>query len=198
VLLIDHRDSFVHTLGDYFRQAGAEVHTLRAGFDQALLDAHAPALVVLSPGPGRPADFDCSGTLAALLARQLPVFGVCLGLQAMTEYFGGELGRLHIPVHGKGSAVRLGESALFEGLPREFSVGRYHSLFARADRLPGCLRVTAHTGDGCIMALEHRELPLYGVQFHPESILSAAGGHGLRLVENALALAVGRPARRSS
>jgi anthranilate synthase len=196
VLLIDHRDSFVHTLGDYFRQAGAQVRTLRSGFDHRLLDDCAPALVVLSPGPGRPADFDCAGTLDALLARRLPVFGVCLGLQAMAEYFGGELGRLDVPVHGKASAIHLGESALFAGLPRELSVGRYHSLFARADRLPSCLRATARAADGCVMALEHRELPVYGVQFHPESILSAAGRHGLTLVRNALELAVARPAGR--
>ena len=107
ILLIDHQDSFVHTLANYLRQTGAEVVTLRTGFPHEELDAIRPDLVVLSPGPGTPSDFDVSGTLAALLARRLPVFGVCLGLQGIVEYFGGELGVLHTPMHGKSSRIHV-------------------------------------------------------------------------------------------
>jgi len=131
VLLVDHQDSFVHTLADYFRQRGAEVTTLRSGFPPALLDSYAPDLVVLSPGPGRPSDFDCAGLLDQVYARALPVFGVCLGLQAMVEHAGGELSLLPEPAHGKPGLVRVtggGEGGLLAGLPAEFTAGRYHSL----------------------------------------------------------------------
>ncbi|WP_104987549.1 anthranilate synthase component I [Sorangium cellulosum] len=186
ILLVDHQDSFVHTLANYLRQTGAEVVTLRAGFPHSELDAYAPDLVVLSPGPGTPSDFDVSGTLAALLARRLPVFGVCLGLQGMVEHFGGKLGVLDYPMHGKASKVHVLGGRLFEGLPREFRAGRYHSLYALRDALPSSLKVTAESDDGVVMAIEHAELPVAAVQFHPESILSQDDNIGLRLVRNAV------------
>ena len=184
VLLVDHQDSFVHTLANYLRQTGAEVVTLRAGFPAALLDERRPDLVVLSPGPGAPRDFDVSGTLRELLARAIPVFGVCLGLQGIVEHFGGELGVLETPMHGKASVVKAAPSALFAGLPERFAAGRYHSLFARPEKLPAPLRVIAETEDGVIMAVEHRELPVAAVQFHPESILTIRDDLGLRLLAN--------------
>lgn len=187
VLFVDHRDSFVHTLAAYVRATGAEVTTLRAGFDPALIDKIAPDLAILSPGPGRPGDFDLSGTIGELLAGTIPIFGVCLGLQGIVEHFGGELGVLDIPVHGKPSSVKTAASPLFEGLPADFAVGRYHSLFARRDKLPDCLRVTAETADGVVMAVEHKTLPVAAVQFHPESIMSFGDGAGQRLMENVVA-----------
>ncbi len=188
VLLVDHQDSFVHTLANYLRQTGAEVVTLRAGFPPAALAALGPDLCVLSPGPGRPADFDVSGTLGALVARGIPTFGVCLGLQGMVEHFGGALGVLDDPVHGKASPIHVLGGRLWHGLPRTFTAGRYHSLFARREGLPSDLVVTAESEDGVVMAVEHRTLPLAAVQFHPESILSLAGDVGLRLLENVVAV----------
>jgi anthranilate synthase len=187
ILLVDHQDSFVHTLANYLRQTGAEVVTLRAGFPHEELDAIRPHLVVLSPGPGTPRDFDVSGTLAALLARRLPVFGVCLGLQGMAEHFGGELGVLDYPMHGKPSRIRVLGGRIFDGMPREFRAGRYHSLFAVRDKLPPLLRVTAESEDGVVMALEHVELPVAGVQFHPESILTLDDDLGRQLIRNVVA-----------
>jgi anthranilate synthase len=188
VLLVDHQDSFVHTLANYFRQTGAEVITLRVGFAHDELDRLQPQLVVLSPGPGTPADFDVSGTLAAALARQLPVFGVCLGLQGMVEHFGGKLGVLSYPMHGKPSRIRVTGGRLFDGLPREFVAGRYHSLYALRDQLPPELQVTAESDDGVVMAIEHATLPLAAVQFHPESILTLEGDVGRRLIANVVEL----------
>lgn len=187
VLLVDHQDSFVHTLANYFRQTGAEVVTLRAGFAASEWEAVRPDLVVLSPGPGRPEDFDVSGTLEAAIARRLPVFGVCLGLQGMVEHFGGTLGVLSPPVHGKGSTIHVRGGDIFEGLPREFVAARYHSLYALREGFPADLRVTAETADGVVMAIEHVRLPVAAVQFHPESILTVAGDIGLRLVRNVVA-----------
>jgi anthranilate synthase len=184
VLLVDHQDSFVHTLANYLRQTGAEVTTLRAGFSDADLDAIAPDLVFLSPGPGRPSDFDVSGTIARARARGLAVFGVCLGLQGLVEHLGGTLELLDVPVHGKPSDIRVLGGRLFEGLPARFRAGRYHSLHARRDALPGELLVTAETDDGVIMAVEHRVERMAAVQFHPESLLTLDGQVGLELLRN--------------
>ena len=191
VLLVDHQESFVHTLANYFRATGAEVVTLRcppegAGLDPAELDRVAPDLVVLSPGPGRPSDFGVGRTIAAVLERGLPLFGVCLGLQGIVEHFGGELGVLDPPMHGKASAIVAGSTALFAGLPSPFLAGRYHSLFARAEQLPDVLQATAHSDDGVVMAIEHRTLPVSAVQFHPESIMSLGDEAGMQLVANVL------------
>jgi anthranilate synthase len=190
VLLVDHQDSFVHTLADYFRQHDAEVTTLRAGFPAAALDEIAPNLVVLSPGPGRPADFNCDELLTELDARKLPAFGVCLGLQAMVEHAGGELSLLPEPQHGKPGRIQVRgdhESALFVGLPAEFIAARYHSLYAEEADVKGGFTVTAATKDGVVMAIEDDAAGRWAVQFHPESILTAAGRAGHKIIGNVLA-----------
>lgn len=188
VLLIDYEDSFVHTLANYIRQSGATVKTLRHGFSEALLDTESPDLVVLSPGPGRPSDFGVAQTVFACTQRQIPIFGVCLGLQGIVEAYGGELGVLDYPQHGKVSRVFVSEpqSAIFQNLPQSFAVGRYHSLFARAERMPPELRVTAISDDDVIMAIEHKTLPIAAVQFHPESIMSLAGEVGIKMIHNVI------------
>ena len=194
IYLIDHEDSFVHTLGNYLRQTGASVRTLRSGPSaldtlQSMLDkGEKPDLVVLSPGPGNPTDFELSKTLSFLEKNRIPGFGVCLGLQGMVEYFGGTLGVLGYPMHGKASPVFLTESgkaagSLFDGLPDSFDVARYHSLYGKD--LPSVLKVTALSEDGIVMAIEHVDLPFAGVQFHPESILTSPA-HGLTILKNAL------------
>jgi anthranilate synthase len=136
----------------------------------------------MSPGPGSPRDFDTSRTIQQALDRGIPIFGVCLGLQALIEHFGGTLGVLETPVHGKPSRVKSLGGKLFEGLPETFIAGRYHSLYAT--RVPDAIEVTAITDDGVPMAIEHRSLPIAAVQFHPESILSADGEQGLAIVHN--------------
>ena len=188
VLLVDCQDSFVHTLAGYFRELGAEVTTLRAGFDPALLDQYAPDLVVLSPGPGRPADFGCDKLLAAIDERALPVFGVCLGLQALVEHAGGTLGLLETPAHGKPGQVQVLGGSLLAGLPPEFAAGRYHSLHARPEQVTGGFTVTAVTPDGVVMAIEDPARGRWGVQFHPESILTASGRAGHQVIGNVLRL----------
>ncbi len=189
VLLVDHEDSFVHTLAGYIRTTGAEVTTLRHDFARAQLrDGLRPDLAVLSPGPGRPKNFAISETLDLLFARGIPVFGVCLGLQGIVEYFGGSLGVLDTPMHGKPSIVQTRPSRLLRGLPARFTVGRYHSLYALPARLPPVLSVAAETEDGVIMAIEHRTLPIAAVQFHPESVMTSPGEIGMPIIEEALAM----------
>src|ERR1022692_1164439 len=187
VLLVDHQDSFVHTLAGYFREQGATVTTLRAGFDLAALDAYAPDLVVLSPGPGRPADFKCSALLDALEHRGTAVFGVCLGLQAMVEHSGGTLSLLGWPAPGKPGTVRVLGGQLLSGLPAEFTAGRYHSLYATSDQVGGGFTVTAVT-DAVVMAIEDPARGWWAVQFHPESILTASGEAGHQVVAGVLRL----------
>jgi anthranilate synthase len=187
VLFVDHQDSFVHTLAGYFRRTGAEVTTLRYGFDPKEYDRREPHLVVMSPGPGCPKDFDTSGTIREALARNLPIFGVCLGLQALIEYFGGELGTLSYPMHGKPSDVGVRGGKLFAGIPSPFVAGRYHSL--HAIKVPDVFDVTAVSDErDVVMAIEHKTLPIAAVQFHPESILTADGERGLQLVHNCMRL----------
>ncbi|MEM1393960.1 MAG: anthranilate synthase [Cyanobacteria bacterium P01_H01_bin.150] len=186
ILLIDHEDSFVHTLANYMRQTGADVKTLRHGFDEEIFDTEKPDLVVLSPGPGRPSDFKVPSTVAACMRRNIPVFGVCLGLQGIVEAFGGELGVLDYPQHGKPSKINVTESnsVVFKDLPESFTIGRYHSLFALPEKFPQELKVTAMSEDDVIMAIEHKTLPICAVQFHPESIMSLVGEVGLAMIKN--------------
>ena len=186
ILLIDHEDSFVHTLANYLRQTGATVTTLRHGFPEHYLDEHRPDLVVLSPGPSSPSDFKLEQTIARCTRRAIPMFGVCLGLQGIVEAFGGQLGVLNIPQHGKSSLISVVDSGsvLFQGLPLHFEAGRYHSLYAVESELPAELKVTARSADDVVMAIEHRTLPIAAVQFHPESIMTLAGGTGLTIIQN--------------
>ncbi len=199
VLLVDHRDSFVHTLADYLRQAGADVTTLRSGFDPSQIRRAAPDLLVLSPGPGRPDDFGCREVLDAAAAAGSAVFGVCLGLQALVEYEGGHLDQLPTPRHGSSSLISDLKGPLFDGFPPVFRAGRYHSLHAATldGSFPETLRITALgplepltsrgvLREGCVvMAASHATRPWHAVQFHPESITTERS-LGLRLLQNAL------------
>lgn len=188
VLMVDCEDSFVLTLADYLRQAGAELTTLRWNVAEERLLPGAYDLVVFSPGPGRPGQFRVPEMIRRCAELGLPVFGVCLGVQGIVEAFGGSLGQLSRPVHGKMSAVhREGDGGrLLAGLPDRFPVGRYHSLFAEMADLPKGLAVTARTEDGVPMAIEHRSLPIAGVQFHPESIMSLGADVGPQIIANVM------------
>jgi anthranilate synthase len=184
LLLVDNDDCFIHTLANYARQTGAEVVTYRAGIPHEMIRELAPSVILVSPGPGRPADFGVPDLVRFAASEGIPVFGVCLGLQGMVEAFGGELGVLDYPMHGKPSSVMHRNQGVFEGLPQHFKVGRYHSLFAKRETFPSCLEVTAETEDGVIMGIRHRDLPMEAVQFHPESILTLEGDCGLKLMQN--------------
>jgi anthranilate synthase len=182
VLMVDHQDSFVHNLGAYFKRCGVSLQTMRPDMARRFLGSNTVDLVILSPGPGRPQDFDTAKTIEICLQQHIPVFGVCLGLQALAEYFGGSLAVLDYPMHGKPSSVKHSGGIMFNGIPDGFTAGRYHSLVA--GEMPQCLEVTARCDDGSIMALEHKSLPLLAVQFHPESILTLENNIGLRLIAN--------------
>lgn len=201
ILLVDHEDSFVHTLADYLRQTGSDVTTCRCGqplddYIKQNIDSgkKIPSLVVLSPGPGSPSDFNLSITIDKMIKRRIPIFGVCLGLQGIVEHFGGKLGILPSPVHGKTSVVtRLNDDGdlhatrdVLRGLPKEFQVGRYHSLYGEPATFKN-LQATAKTSDGVVMALQHETLPIAAVQFHPESILTLPKT-GLKILTNAIDL----------
>ena len=186
LLMIDNYDSFTYNLVQYFGELGAEVDVVRN--DQITLDeiaARAPDRLCLSPGPCAP---DQAGiTLAALerFAGQLPILGVCLGHQAIGQAFGGKVVRAQRIMHGKVSPITHRGTDVFRGLPSPYPVTRYHSLAVERASLPACLEITAETADGEIMGLRHTTLPVYGVQFHPESILS---DHGHDLLKNFLEL----------
>jgi anthranilate synthase len=187
VLLVDHEDSFVHTLAGYIRRTGAEVVTLRHDYARAeLRNGLKPDLAVLSPGPGRPQDFAMTETLDLLLDKRVPIFGVCLGLQGLVEYFGGALGVLDVPMHGKPSPVRGTPGRYLPGFNDRYTVGRYHSLYALKDKMPSVLSVTAESEDGVIMAVEHKELPIAAVQFHPESVMTAPDTVGMPIIDAVL------------
>ena len=190
VLLVDCEDSFVHTLANYVRQAGAEVRTIRAPLEPGELEhqieSYRPGLLLLSPGPGRPDDFGVAKAVETAVGAGIAVFGVCLGLQGIVEHLGGTLGLLDYPMHGKASTIRVTGGRLLAGLPETFEAGRYHSIHALPEHLPEQLAVTAVSDDGVVMAIEHTSLPIAAVQFHPESIMSARGDVGLQLVHRVI------------
>jgi anthranilate synthase component 2 len=174
ILLVDNYDSFTYNLAHLFGELGAEVVVRRNdAIDADGAERLAPTHLVVSPGPGRPADAGASIEIIRRLAPKTPVLGVCLGHQAIVEAFGGEVGAARELLHGKASAVRHDGRGLFRGLPEPFDAGRYHSL--AATRLPDSLEPTAFSDDGEVMAVRHRELPVVGVQFHPESVLTPDG-----------------------
>ena len=174
IFLLDNYDSFTYNLAHLFGELGTEVVVERN--DQVTVDeveAMAPSHVVVSPGPGRPGDAGISVELVRRVAERMPILGVCLGHQAIVEAFGGEVGFAKDLLHGKASPVRHRGDGIFAGLPEPFDAGRYHSL--AATRIPDVLEPTAFADDGEVMAVRHRELPVVGVQFHPESVLTPDG-----------------------
>ena len=182
ILLIDNYDSFTYNLAHLFGELGAEVAVYRNdAIDPDTAEGLAPSHVVISPGPGRPAQAGATEEIVRRLAPTTPTLGVCLGHQAIVEVFGGEVGAARELVHGKACTIEHDGKGLFTGLPSNLEVGRYHSL--AATRIPDELEVSALAADGEIMAVRHRELPINGVQFHPESVLTP---EGLRLARNFL------------
>jgi anthranilate synthase/aminodeoxychorismate synthase-like glutamine amidotransferase len=182
LLLVDNYDSFTYNLAHLFEELGAEVTVIRNdAIDADGAEELAPTHLVFSPGPGRPAGAGATLGILKRLAPHTPTLGVCLGHQAIVEAFGGEVDQAKTLVHGKASAVEHDGRGLFAGLASPLEAGRYHSL--AATRVPECLEVSARTADGEVMAVRHRELPVDGIQFHPESVLTL---HGRELAQNFL------------
>ena len=176
MLLIDNYDSFTYNLVQAFAAQGADVMVYR---NDAITVAEARALepthLVISPGPGRPEDAGASLDMIATFAEAIPILGVCLGHQSLVHHFGGEIVRAERLMHGKTSMAKHDGRTIFEGLSQPFEVGRYHSLCAEPETLPDVLELTAETERGEIMGVRHKTLPLEGVQFHPESVLTPEG-----------------------
>lgn len=186
VILIDNEDSFVHTLADYIRQTGAEAVTYRHGTDMETMIAHNPHLILHSPGPGLPTQFRVPETVKAFAETGIPQFGVCLGLQGIFEAFGGTLGYLENPHHGKTWTLSHQQHPLFRDVPNPATVGAYHSLFGIKNTLPADLDAIAVNENDIVMAVAHKTLPIWAVQFHPESILSMTGYAGHKMIENVM------------
>jgi anthranilate synthase/aminodeoxychorismate synthase-like glutamine amidotransferase len=176
ILLIDNYDSFVHNLARYFQRLGQRTVVVRNdAVDPAVIERLAPAAIVLSPGPCTPAEAGCSLDVVRHFTGRLPILGVCLGHQSIAAALGGRIVRAQAPMHGRASSITHNAGGVFSGLPSPLTVGRYHSLVVEPATLPAELAVTARADDGTIMALAHREHPVVGVQFHPESILTEHG-----------------------
>ncbi len=176
LLLIDNYDSFVHNLARYFQRLSQETLVVRNdAIDTAKIERLRPAAIVLSPGPCTPAEAGCSLDVVRHFTGRLPILGVCLGHQTIAAALGGRIIRANDPMHGRASTITHDNLGIFAGLPNPLTVGRYHSLVVDEGALPAQLAVTARSDDGTIMALAHREHPVVGVQFHPESILTERG-----------------------
>ena len=177
LLVIDNYDSFTYNLVQYFGELGAEL-IVKRNDEVTIEEIEAelqPTRILISPGPGEPRDAGISRSVIERFAGRVPVLGVCLGHQAIGEVFGGRTVRASVPVHGKATRITHDGRNVFRGLPSPFEVGRYHSLVIERETLPQCLEISAMSDDGIIMAIRHRELMIEGVQFHPESILTAYG-----------------------
>lgn len=176
ILLLDNHDSFVYNLDRYLKRLGQSTLVVRSdaitleSIGRLDLDA-----IVISPGPKAPDDAGCSMEVVRRLSHQVPILGVCLGHQAIGQAFGGKIVRANQPMHGKSSIIEHDGSSLFENIPNRFQVGRYHSLVIAPESLPDTLKVTAWTTDQTIMAIQHTSMRVFGVQFHPESILTEDG-----------------------
>ena len=187
ILVIDNFDSFVHNLARYFRQLGCSTKVVRN--DQVTVDEVFelnPTAIVISPGPCTPDKAGCSLDVIRSCHLKIPMLGVCLGHQAIVQAFGGQIVQANQPMHGRESEVIHDGSIMFDGITAPFLAGRYHSLVADKNSLPECFQITARTDDHTIMAVEHETLPIVGLQFHPESILTQ---HGYLLILNFLRLA---------
>lgn len=184
LLLIDNFDSFTYNLVQCFRTLGTEVVVVRGKMTNAEeCLAFRPSHIVIGPGPGSPNDAPLSLQLIRETAEKIPLLGVCLGHQALAEVWGGKVVRAKVPMHGKTSAIAHNQKGIFEALPQYFTATRYHSLVVEEVSLPSVLEITARSEQGEIMALQHRYFPHFGVQFHPESILTT---HGVALLKNFL------------
>jgi len=187
VLFIDNFDSFTYNLVDDFckRNCQARVYRADTGLEElaTLADEFGPDLLVISPGPGTPDTAGVSLSAVDYFKDKLPIFGVCLGHQVIVQYFGGRIGHAPEPMHGKPSRITHNQKGIFAGVENPLQAGRYHSLCVC--KLPDCLKQTAEF-EGIVMAVEHTQLPIFGVQFHPESILTPAGG---KIIENVLSIA---------
>ncbi|WP_378954865.1 anthranilate synthase component II [Pelosinus sp. sgz500959] len=184
IILIDNYDSFTYNVYQYVANLGYEVFVVRN--DQITLEeieAGGYEAIIISPGPGTPADSGITKDVIGHFAGKLPIFGICLGLQAIGEVFGGQVLRAPEPVHGKVSFIQHDGTGIYQGVSPNFAAGRYHSLIIDRESLPDCLEITSTSVDGLIMGLKHRDYNIEGVQFHPESILTP---EGLKLLENFL------------
>ena len=190
VLFVDNFDSFTYNLVDDFgkRQCRTKVYRADTSLDElkTIAGHFDPDLLVISPGPGNPDSAGVSLEAIAYFKDKVPIFGVCLGHQVIVQYFGGRIGHAPSPMHGKPSRISHNEKGLFAGIENPLQAGRYHSLMAQ--ELPDCLEKTAEF-EGIVMGVQHKELPIFGVQFHPESILTPAGN---KVIENVLQIAVNR------
>ena len=185
VLMIDNYDSFTYNLVQYLGELGREVKVIRNDkIDCEEIGRLKPAHMIISPGPCTPNEASVSLAAITRFAGEIPILGVCLGHQAIGQAFGGNVVRAGRLMHGKTSPIHHDGRTVFHGLPSPYNATRYHSLIVERETLPACLEITAWTGEGEIMGIRHRELPVEGVQFHPESILTE---HGHRLLENFLA-----------
>ncbi|MBI2463377.1 aminodeoxychorismate/anthranilate synthase component II [Candidatus Peregrinibacteria bacterium] len=182
IFIIDNFDSFTFNLADYFKQLKCAVHVYRNNIDPHVIEKIAPDLVVISPGPSMPKN---AGNVMKIIDKyhaQFPIFGVCLGHEALIEYFGGTL-KFVDPVHGKSSKIHHDSKGIFRNVAQDFDAGRYHSLVA--DKVPDCFEKSA-TSCGFVMAIRHKNLSINGVQFHPESILTMKGGNGFKIIKNVI------------
>lgn len=185
LLVVDNYDSFTYNLVQYLGELGAEMRVVRN--DEVTVEevetSIRPERILISPGPGTPDSAGISLEVISKFAGKVPILGVCLGHQAIGQYFGGRVARAPEPVHGKPVTVKHDERSIFAGVPQDFNAGRYHSLIVEREGLPECLEVSAESPEGLIMGLRHREMAIEGVQFHPESILTE---HGHLMLENFL------------
>lgn len=174
--MLDHYDSFVYNLSSYLKGLGREIEVVRTDRASiAAIEQRDPLGIILSPGPGRPSEALLSIEVLRHFYQRIPILGVCLGHQIICHAFGGRVKKGKQPMHGKVTRIRCEDRGIFAGLPREYRVTRYHSLEADTEALPKCLRVDARSEDGSVMGVAHREAPVYGVQFHPEAVLTEYG-----------------------
>jgi anthranilate synthase component II len=177
ILVLDNYDSFTYNLVHMVAGGGVSVRVIRNDrIDMAGVRDLQPEGILISPGPGRPAEAGVTTELIQMFGPSTPLLGVCLGHQAIGEVFGGTVVHAPVLMHGKTSTIQHDGTGVFAGVDNGFEATRYHSLVVDADAIPGCLRVTATTADGTVMGLRHRQFPVEGIQFHPESILTRAGG----------------------